>query len=124
MPPTSILKIKKYIQSERERGFDNRTIIGGLDKVISTWASDAHLDKIHEDQIRLVADLFKSYPDQSVNDRKVGLDKIWNEFHLSDFAPHISHAPRKQNPSHQNRPLETRAVTSSPAAINKPITST
>ncbi len=33
MPPSSIIKIKKYIQSERERGYDNRTIIGGLDKI-------------------------------------------------------------------------------------------
>jgi len=123
MPPTSIFKIKKYIQSERERGFDNRTIIGGLDKVISTWASDAHLDNVPEEQIRLVVELFKSYPDQSVNDRKVGLEKIWNELHLSDFAPHISHAPRKQNPSQQNRPSETGAATSSLPSIKGSITS-
>src|SRR5574340_1167750 len=34
-------KLKKFLFLESERGFDNRAVVGGLDKILPTWMIDA-----------------------------------------------------------------------------------
>ncbi len=33
MPPNSLIKMSKYIEAERNRGYDNRAVLGGMDKI-------------------------------------------------------------------------------------------
>lgn len=96
MPSASLIKLIKYIQSERDRGYDNRTIIGGLDKIVNSWAFDAKREHMPEDQIAQIVDIFSAYPDLSIIDRKSGLDTLWNKLKLSDYSFQALHQSRKQ----------------------------
>ena len=87
MPSQAITKLIKFIQNERERGFDNRTVIGGLDKVLGAWVAEARIENVPEPHIALVVEQFSTYPDLDINDRKSSLDKVWSEFNLDQLVP-------------------------------------
>jgi ATP-dependent DNA helicase RecG len=101
MPAQAITKLIKFIQSERERGFDNRTVIGGIDKVLNTWVPEARIEDIPEQQISLVVFQFKAYPDLEIKDRKSCLDKIWSECNLDDLVSLPKQAPASRSTQHR-----------------------
>jgi ATP-dependent DNA helicase RecG len=59
--PSSIDKIQKFLRLESERGYDNRAIVGGLDKILPSWMKEARTEHLDEVFIRDVADRINSY---------------------------------------------------------------
>src|SRR5512145_1376932 len=60
--PSSIEKLLKFIKLERERGYDNRAVVGGLDKIIPSWTNEARTGGLSEEQINAVTDRLREYP--------------------------------------------------------------
>ncbi len=48
---SSIEKLKKFFKLEIERKYDNRAVVGGLDKILPSWEKEAHSETLSEDFI-------------------------------------------------------------------------
>ncbi len=107
MQSIALLTLLKYIQNEHQRGYDNRTIIGGLDKILLTWIPEARLENIPEQKISLVVDRFSSYPKLDIEARKVCLDTLCNELNLEPRISIQTSKPTNQSVHHKDVISET-----------------
>ena len=73
----SILRIQKIFKLEAERGHDNRAVMGGLDRMLELWESEAHADAIREELIQAVVARLRDYPRLSPTSRAESLDGLW-----------------------------------------------
>ena len=58
----SLQKLQKFFKLEAERGFDNRAVLGGLDRILDSWEIDARADNLPEETIQLVDSRLRDYP--------------------------------------------------------------
>lgn len=72
----SIDKLYKFLKLEAERGFDNRAVVGGLEKILPNWEAEARTEKIPEDAIQLVRAQLIEYSNQT-DDRENTLKALW-----------------------------------------------
>jgi hypothetical protein len=63
MPPTPIEKLQKFFKLEAERGYDNRAVVGGLDKVLPAWLKEAEAAKLDESLLASVSTRLAQYGD-------------------------------------------------------------
>src|SRR5512141_1806360 len=56
MTRSSFEKLQKFFKLEAERGFDNRAVVGGLDKILPSWEKEARASALSEETIRMVID--------------------------------------------------------------------
>lgn len=59
---SSIDKLHKCLKTELDRKFDNRGVIGGLDKLIPLFEKEARVDQVPDDLIQVVIDNLNLYP--------------------------------------------------------------
>jgi len=59
---SSIEKLQKFFRLEIERGYDNRAVVGGLDKILPAWESEARSNKLSDEIIQLIITGLKTYP--------------------------------------------------------------
>lgn len=74
--PSPIEKLQKFLKLETERGYDNRAVVGGLDKFLPTWEAEAKTSNISEDIIQAVAEKLGEYPQLDPSMRADCLEKI------------------------------------------------
>jgi ATP-dependent DNA helicase RecG len=60
--PSSIEKLQKFFRLEIERGYDNRAVVGGLDKILPSWESDARANQVEETVIQTIITGLQEYP--------------------------------------------------------------
>ncbi|GAP06791.1 ATP-dependent DNA helicase RecG [Anaerolinea thermolimosa] len=75
---SSILKLKKFLSLERERHFDNRAVVGGLDKVIPIWQKEALSDGLDEEVIASIVLQLQRYSSLDVSSREETIKAIFN----------------------------------------------
>jgi len=73
-----IFKLENIFKLEIKRGFDNRAVVGGLDKVAPIWEKEAKSQKIPDGLIQNISNGLSNYPTLSVEERKVILSNIGN----------------------------------------------
>lgn len=73
----SILRLQKIFKLEAERGHDNRAVMGGLDRMLELWESEARADSISEDLIQAVIIRLRDYPRLSPASRAESLEGLW-----------------------------------------------
>lgn len=56
-----IEKLQKFIKLEIDRGYDNRAVLGGLDKILPTWENEALSSRVDAKIIETVTDRLKDY---------------------------------------------------------------
>jgi ATP-dependent DNA helicase RecG len=86
MTPSALIKISKYIQAERVRGFDNRAVLGGMDRILDNWIAEARLESIDEQQIAMVQDHLTQYPASNPDERRMHLQSIWDDLNLAQYS--------------------------------------
>jgi ATP-dependent DNA helicase RecG len=74
--PASIDRLLKYFQIEKEKQYNNRTIIGGLDKILGNWLFDARNDHIPEPLISEIKTGLENYSAISPEARQELLDEL------------------------------------------------
>lgn len=74
----SIEKFLKFLKLEIERAYDNRAVVGGLEKVLPNWESQARLEQIPETSLEKIHSLISKYELQP-DDRKDIINSIWEE---------------------------------------------
>ncbi|MDT8897279.1 ATP-dependent DNA helicase RecG [Thermanaerothrix sp. 4228-RoL] len=65
----ALQKLQKFIRLEAERGYDNRAVLGGLDKILPVWQQEAREDGVPEDFIQDVIHCLEGYASYSVPER-------------------------------------------------------
>jgi ATP-dependent DNA helicase RecG len=59
--PSSVEKLLKFLKLEEERGFDNRAVVGGLDKIIPSWENEARIEHLDNAFIQKVVEQLTQY---------------------------------------------------------------
>jgi ATP-dependent DNA helicase RecG len=73
----SLQKLQKFFKLESERGYDDRAVVGGLERIIDTWESDARAEDLPEDLIQAVIARLRDYSRLSSSSRQEALQGLW-----------------------------------------------
>jgi ATP-dependent DNA helicase RecG len=142
----SLQKLKKFILLEAQHNYDNRSVIGGFERMVEPWLAEAQLDSLSPDLITAVRDRIHDYANLSPKSRYETLNGLWHRLQREtdetfpalplpveppkkspDTEPlspqaikssHISPSPESQ-PEH--RTIPSKPITQ-PAALSAPIT--
>lgn len=106
MSHNSIDKIQKVFRLESERGYDNRAVVGGLDKLLSSWEAEARADNLPDHWVKAVASGLATYSRQDPEGRAKTLADLWRLLQLSRDHPRlIPYTERQKEPRPQNNTL-------------------
>jgi len=110
--PASIEKLQKFFKLETERGFDNRAVVGGLEKILPSWQAEARRENLDENIIQSIVKGLNQYAALSATDREALLNDLLQVIRsaptptLTATAPTVPQASQNRpSPSH-NRPQE------------------
>jgi ATP-dependent DNA helicase RecG len=95
MPPTPIEKLQKVFKLETERGYDNRAVVGGLDKVLPAWLKEAEAAKLEEALLQTVSKHLSEYDQLSPEDRALSLRALFDV--LKEHQAQIQPMPQNTN---------------------------
>jgi ATP-dependent DNA helicase RecG len=73
----SLQKLQKFFKLEAERGYDDRAVVGGLERIIDTWENDARVDNLPEELIQAVIARLRDYNRLSPTSRQEALQGLW-----------------------------------------------
>ena len=73
----SIQKLYNIFRIEVENQFFNRAVIGGLDRILERWTTEARQDQLGEDVIQEVQAALQRYPKLSTQERAQTLENLW-----------------------------------------------
>jgi len=73
----SLEKLQKYFRLERESGFQDRAIIGGLVKMLDFWEGEARNDGVPEEIIAAVITRLRDYHSLAPQGRSDALKGLW-----------------------------------------------
>ena len=95
--PACIDKLNRFLRLESERGYDNRAVVGGLDKFIPAWQKESLSENIDAMVCERVLGFLTNYSSQDPDARSLSIQSI-----LVDLKPYLS----TPNPSlRHSRPL-------------------
>ncbi|UYN92055.1 MAG: ATP-dependent DNA helicase RecG [Anaerolineales bacterium] len=69
--------LRKYFRLEAERGYDNRAVLGGLEKMLPLWASNARAEGVDEALVNAITQRLHNYDQLSEDDRAAALKTAW-----------------------------------------------
>lgn len=75
----SLQKLQKFFKLEAERGFDNRAVMGGLERILDSWEAEARADKLPESSIQAVCAHLRDYPNLDESARAETLQGLWKQ---------------------------------------------
>jgi ATP-dependent DNA helicase RecG len=109
---SAVEKLQKFIRLEVERGYDNRAVVGGLDKILPSWEAEARANHLDEGLIQTVIEGLRAYPD---------LEPPAREDKLSQLIAVLSQNRPVNGSEKQNTRIETEhAVTVSDLSEQDP----
>ena len=108
----SIEKLQKFFSLEAERGYDNKAVMGGLEKMLDSWEGSARNDSLSEELIQAVRTRLRDYHRLSPESRKEALKGLWNRIRREEGA---------DEPSRQSaqEPASTAPPSASPPAAEE-----
>lgn len=109
-------KLHKIFKLEIQRNYDNRAVVGGLDRLLDTWEADARLEGLSEELIQAVGSRLRDYPRLSEASRAETLDGLWQRLRAEAGAEALTFPqPKAATPSAKDGEPGN-------AADNKPVT--
>ena len=105
---SSIRKLQKFLQLESERGYDNRAVVGGLDKILPAWLKEALEDRLEQRLIDYVAEKIQDYAEQDTQSRRGTVRDLLSELKEPGIQQQQHHAPKPQptTGSPENQPAQ------------------
>lgn len=88
----SLHKLQKFFELEIERGYDNRAVVGGLDRILDSWEMEARTDELPEDLIQAISIRLRDYPRLSEASREEAILGLWRRIQreIGDSAPDLN----------------------------------
>ncbi len=115
----SLQKLQKFLKLESERGYDNRAVVGGLERVLTHWEAEARSEGVPETIVQQVSTQLRNYSVLSPTERYEIVQKIWVQMQrsmnqplpqLTPFPPSMpdtpSHKPERRNRSSDTLPKQ------------------
>ncbi|MBE0696917.1 MAG: hypothetical protein IH586_08330, partial [Anaerolineaceae bacterium] len=94
---SSVDKIQKFFKLEIERGFDNRAVVGGLDKILPAWENEARENRLHDEIIQVVLEGLRSYPGLEPSQRAEKLDLLMERLEQAQESSTSTGQPAAEN---------------------------
>lgn len=69
-------KLYKIFKLEAELNYSNKAVVGGLEMLTESWAGEARIDGISEENIERVTDFLRNYPKLETSQREAALKSI------------------------------------------------
>lgn len=104
----SIGRLYKILKLEVERGYDNRAVVGGLERLLDSWEAEARLGEIPEDIIQAVRSSFRDYGNLSDVMRAQTLEGLWQRLEQEAGAEPLSFPPPAPKPKSVDGSLDTK----------------
>jgi ATP-dependent DNA helicase RecG len=114
----SLEKLKKYFSLERQTGFNDQAIIGGLGKIIDAWPSEARNEGVSEDIIEAVSTRLRDYHTLTPQGRADSLKGLWRRIEALESAS-ASEPPTQ--PLGEPAPSDLMAVATSESTPPSPV---
>lgn len=89
---SAIEKLQKFFKLESERGYDNRAVVGGLDKILPSWKKEAKSQNLNEDLIQTVTDRLNEYANLELDARQSCIQGLLEKLESLD-TPAASSTP-------------------------------
>ncbi len=92
-------KLAKFLRLERERGFDNRAVVGGLERMLEPWRAEARASGLPESLVESVAQGLKDYSALTSEQRAQALRSLWSRLQeqhadwMADLTPPVETRP-------------------------------
>jgi ATP-dependent DNA helicase RecG len=83
---SSIDKLLKFFKLEVERGYDNRAVVGGLDKILPAWENEARANNLSDEIIQVVVTGLTSYPDLDPPQRAETINRLIGQMEQAGTA--------------------------------------
>jgi len=132
----SLQKLKKFILLEAQHNYDNRSVIGGFERMVEPWLAEAQADSLSADLISAVRNRIHDYAALSPKSRYETLNGLWNRLqHETEETfpslPHVVEAPPKpietepallqSSPSQKTFPRQTSQPADRQVSPTKPV---
>ena len=97
----SLQKLQKFLKLEADRGYDNRAVMGGLDRMLAPWEAEARTEGVPEELVRAVVTRLRDYPHLTPNSRAETLDGLWRRIQreTNQSLPPLAAPPGKTEAS-------------------------
>jgi ATP-dependent DNA helicase RecG len=99
----SLDRVLKIFKLEGEQNYENRAVIGGLERMLERWSADARADSVPEDLIQVVLGRMRDYGRLSPTGRADVLDglarRIQREAGVSESGVNITPKPQPPRPA-------------------------
>jgi ATP-dependent DNA helicase RecG len=118
----------KYLRLEADRGYDNRAVVGGLERMLDPWEAEARASGLPSSLVEVVVGRLRDYPRLNPNSRGEMLRGLWSRLRAEfpDLFPRPSQpagvespaveAPAPQPPATPEPILESAGVSEKPEA--------
>lgn len=120
---SSIEKLAKYIQLEADRGFDNRAVMGGLERMLEPWEQEARQSGLPDAIVDAVVSRLRDYGGLSGTSRQEALRGLWTRLRSQEEAlgpfPQPAAAKPAQQEAGEGQPAEEPGPTG-PSADSTP----
>jgi ATP-dependent DNA helicase RecG len=97
---SSLDKLHKFFSLEAERGYDNRAVVGGLDRMLVPWQAEATADEIPEEIIDVVVSRLRNYAHLSPKSRQETLEGLWSRIER-ETTSEVVHSENEPFESHE-----------------------
>jgi ATP-dependent DNA helicase RecG len=84
---SSLQKLYKFFKLEAEHSYDNRAVIGGLERMLAPWEPEARLEGLADELIHAVASRLRDYNRLSPASRRESLDGLWKRIQREAGEP-------------------------------------
>lgn len=95
---SSIEKLKKFLKLESENRYENRAVIGGLEKIIPNWEKEARTEQIDPNLIERVLSFLASYPQMDISQRETNLKSLLADLPEPSLTRPAAPQPRAPRP--------------------------
>jgi ATP-dependent DNA helicase RecG len=116
---SSIEKLRKFFKLEIERKYDNRAVVGGLDKILPSWEKEARLDGLDNSIIELVRSKLVQYSSSDTSQREHLLNVLLDDLSQQNPAPQGASQPLPQQ-TPMARPITEPALRKLPRIPTNP----
>jgi ATP-dependent DNA helicase RecG len=109
--PSPIEKLIKFFKLEINRNYDNRAVVGGLEKIVPMWENEARADQIDPQVIQFVSERLNRYAAGDLPERTTLIQELLNLLMPLITAQPIRQAPQPISASvpagFTNKPVES-----------------
>ncbi|HSB90428.1 MAG TPA: ATP-dependent DNA helicase RecG [Anaerolineales bacterium] len=101
---SAVEKLNKVLELEADRGYDNRAVLGGLDRMLSPWMEEARSQGVSGALVEAVETLLHQYASLSAESRREAVEGMRRQMGLGDAGaqPHSLTPAQPTSPAEAN----------------------